>query len=670
MSEDTEPKAHKKAHKKHDEDEPETTVDTNASPDSEDTGTSSKPEISETADKPEIDSDTAETTMPNTEAGEAPEEAAPAEETPSENEPAQETEVSNPVVVGASVAKPKRKFLSRKVLLIVLAVLGALVILGAVTVFTPLGYSVYSFRQQDAKITVTDEYFNEPLSKVDITINGTKQTLDGESPYTIKLKPGKQTIKISKQYYEEKEINLTVKPFFGKVDEQAVSLKPTGIPVSIEIKHTINKDNLKDATLKYGESEVKTGEDGTAVAVLPADQEEIEATLSKEGFNEIKVKIKVPARDAKEEDRTFAYTLTPTGKIYFLSKRTGKVDVMKSNLDGTDQAVVLAATGNEDQNDTQLLASTDWKYLALKSRREGKYSKVYIINTQDDKLVAADEGEATFQTYGWIDHNFVYFVNRDVLPQNEKNRLKSYNADTNKITLIDKSEYKTFAGVGPGRYGGGYWYTDRTLEQSFSSVILADKQIHYSKVYYGTGDPNFDGKDQFISVNPDGSNRKVVHEVDNRTTISTLDAYLWNPHEIYIRQGNSPNPALKYLEYALGSSPRLSEVTAADEIRKFEDLNYPTYLESPSNKSTFWSEQRDGRSVMFVGNTGGEDGKEVANLQEFNTFGWFTDDYLLVSKKSSELFILPVKGGEPIKITDYHRPAYDLRGYGGGYGGL
>src|SRR5690606_15271214 len=135
--------------------------------------------------------------------------------------------------------------------------------------------------------------------------------------------------------------------------------------------------------------------------------EEVEAILSKDGFNDTKVKIKVPARDAKDDDRTFAYTLTPTGKIYFLSKRTGKVDVMKCNLDGTDQAVVLAGTGSEDQDDTQLLASTDWKYLALKSRREGKYSKIYIINTQDDKLITADEGEASFQSYGWIDHNFV-----------------------------------------------------------------------------------------------------------------------------------------------------------------------------------------------------------------------------------------------------------------------
>ena len=102
--------------------------------------------------------------------------------------------------------------------------------------------------------------------------------------------------------------------------------------------------------------------------------------------------------------------------------------------------------------------------------------------------------------------------------------------------------------------------------------------------------------------------------------------------------------------------------------------NYFTYLFSPSAKQTFWAEDRDGKATLFVGNDHGEDGKEIASLSEYNTYGWYTDDYLLVSKKGSELYVLPASNKldktEPFKVTDYYRPAQTFRGYGGGYGGL
>ena len=52
--------------------------------------------------------------------------------------------------------------------------------------------------------------------------------------------------------------------------------------------------------------------------------------------------------------------------------------------------------------------------------------------------------------------------------------------------------------------------------------------------------------------------------------------------------------------------------------------------------------------------------------------GWYTDNYLLVSKGGSELYI--AAAGNPdfskaLKVTDYHKPNIVYRGYGGGYGG-
>jgi len=65
------------------------------------------------------------------------------------------------------------------------------------------------------------------------------------------------------------------------------------------------------------------------------------------------------------------FKLAPVGKVFFLSNAGGKIDVVSTNLDGTDRKVVLAGTGKEDRNNTVLLASSDWKYLALLSLRDG-----------------------------------------------------------------------------------------------------------------------------------------------------------------------------------------------------------------------------------------------------------------------------------------------------------
>jgi hypothetical protein len=103
----------------------------------------------------------------------------------------------------------------------------------------------------------------------------------------------------------------------------------------------------------------------------------------------------------------------------------------------------------------------------------------------------------------------------------------------------------------------------------------------------------------------------------------------------------------------------------------FFSADYHTYLLSPSGDSTFWSEPRDGKNTLFIGDEGGQGGKQVATLSDYNTYGWFTDSYLLVSKNSSELYIMDNGGKQaPIKISDYHKPALSFPGYGGGYGGF
>jgi len=98
------------------------------------------------------------------------------------------------------------------------------------------------------------------------------------------------------------------------------------------------------------------------------------------------------------------------------------------------------------------------------------------------------------------------------------------------------------------------------------------------------------------------------------------------------------------------------------------------YLASPSGNSTFWSEPRDGKNSLFVGDQAGSNAKQIASLSDYQTYGWYSEDYLLASKNGSELYIFGSEGikkeSAALKITDYHKPVLNYPGYGGGYGGL
>ncbi|MEJ0072888.1 MAG: hypothetical protein WDN27_02250 [Candidatus Saccharibacteria bacterium] len=172
--------------------------------------------------------------------------------------------------------------------------------------------------------------------------------------------------------------------------------------------------------------------------VIPSDATVQAATITTSGYNTARVNITAAGDLAKN---TFA--VTPAGRLYFLSNLSGKIDVVKTNLDGTDRQTVLAGTGNEDSGSTSLLASRDWKYLALLSRRSGDNASVYLIDTtNNDKLTTIDQGNADFSLVGWSGDNFVYQVTRNTISnwQAGQQALKSFDATSGETLLLDQTQ--------------------------------------------------------------------------------------------------------------------------------------------------------------------------------------------------------------------------------------
>jgi hypothetical protein len=407
-------------------------------------------------------------------------------------------------------------------------------------------------------------------------------------------------------------------------------------------------------TVSASGANTKTTSNGTANLVLASGATTDTANISLGGYNTLKVNIDATASTTKN-----TFGITPAGKLYFLSNLNGTIDVVKTDLDGSNRQTVLAGTGSEDANTTSLLASRDWKYLALLSKRSGDKASVYLIDTTNgDKLRTIDDGNANFSLVGWSGDNFVYLVNRIDVPlwQANAHALKSYDPDSGRLTLLDQT---TAEGTSDTDYAAA----------NFTSVFILDDQVIYGKGWnasYSSRSRLSDDKAGVYSIHADGSGHKAIKEfaIPSEDNYFSPGISLYEPQSLFIEAASDTGVTNMY-EYEDGSL-----TTVSGPPSDSSSGIYPTYLLSPSGKSTFWAEQRDGKNALFVGDQDGKAQKQIASLSEYATYGWYTDSYVLVSKNSSELYIMSPSGGTPYKITDYYKPAITYNGYGGGYGGL
>jgi hypothetical protein len=513
--------------------------------------------------------------------------------------------------------------------------------------------------KKDFSIRLLDDTTKTPVSGVTVTIGGKSAESDGTGKVTVHgVKVGSRNFIITKKYYASGEANLLV-PILKQKQVPEIEMTATGRQVKVTVHNLINKNLLSDVDIDVAGISAKTDKNGSATIVLPAGISEQKASLSLKGFNDSKATVKVSNDKIQEND----FNLTPAGKVYFLSKLSGKIDVVKTNLDGTDRQTVLAGTGREDDNGTVLLASRDWKYLALLSRRAGDNDSLYLIDTSDDSLSTIDQGDADFTLAGWAGDSFVYTVTRNSVQQWQANReiLKSYNAQTKRITPLDQTNA---SGTSPSDF----------LSESFGNVYAYDSQLYYTKGWnqsfaYSNPSEIQSKSATFNSIKADGTSKRTIRSFTLQTGPNTplfvgLDVRFENPEKIELSFYDGSQT--QFYVYANGQVKSDSSITADS----FYAASYPTYLESPSADQTFWGESRDGKNTLFLGDEDGQDGKQIATLSDYSTYGWYTDNYLLVSKNSSELYAMSKDGKNVIKIADYHKPALSFPGYGGGYGGL
>ncbi len=535
-----------------------------------------------------------------------------------------------------------------------------LVIVGIIAAVPQSRYPLLALMMKRAyDVSVLDSTTHAPVSGVRVTLDGIHLTTDstGKAAFTVPV--GKGTVTVSKKYYQtaHKDIFVGISTSHNAI---SITLIATGRQVPIKVIDKISGKPVPNASVKAAGTEAITDASGGVSMVLPTTDPTEPVTVSADSYTTLAGMVQITS-DAVPAN-TFA--IVPAGRVYFLSNLSGKIDVVSTNLDGSDRKTVLAGTGSEDNANTVLLASRDWQYLALLSKRDGgNHAKLFLINTNNNQVTTIDSTGAELTPIGWGDHNFVYQAQVDgVQPwQPGLTLLKTYSADASKGATIDQTSAQGAA--------GNYIY------QTIGFVNLVDDRVVYGlawSAYYANTSLTISGQSNAIlSVKADGTGKKDLRDITlpTGTTYTGLTAVVPKPETLYVQSSVQSQPSVYYsYQYANNSVTQSSTITDATYGQAQQST--ATYLLSPTGKSTFWSQLRDGKNTLFTGDDAGNNGTQIASLSPYAPYGWYTDNYLLVQKGGSELYVMPAAGGTPLKISDYYKPQNSFYGYGGGYGGL
>ncbi len=489
--------------------------------------------------------------------------------------------------------------------------------------------------KKSVTIVVVDSKTNSPVSSADIKLGGKTVKTDAYGKARLKASVGRHNLVASKHYYK----TLTTSYFVGFKAAPSLTnlrLEATGRLVPILVVNKVTGKPLSGAVISVLGTTAKTNTQGEAIVALPTTTATNSAEVSHIGYNKAKVTVQITDKFVKAN----SFELTPTGHIYFLSNASGKIDLVKSDLDGANRKTVLAGTGREDASTTKLMPSRDWRYVTLQSRRDTASPSLYLIDANTDKVTQFENSDSDIELIGWYGHAFMYDLSRRNTPfwQAGRETIKSYDADNLQLNQLDQNLAEGDAA--------------NNAHQEFYNFYIVNGALMYDTQWYSSGTIDMTSKNDTIrGVQPSGQSKKDYQSFTSSTN-DYIQAKLYSPQAIYYSTHNNSDDKTTYYEYANQSVKTVSidgGTFAAD---------YPTFLISPSGSKTFWAELRDGKNSLFIGDDEAKGKKQIASLSDYTPYGWFGDNYVLVSKGKSELYIMPTgglpAGRSPLKITDYY----------------
>lgn len=462
------------------------------------------------------------------------------------------------------------------------------------------------FGRATVEVIIADQTTLQPIEGAQVTLENNSQETDGDGKTIFKnVTTGKKEITVTKQAYATLSLEEKILSGYNKLEP--ITIEGNGIALVVTVKNKVGQLPIVGAQVVIGENQAFSDNNGKAIINIPhIGAPTATAQITKRGFIAYTGKLNVESGSAPQ-----LITLVLAGKNYFLSNRSGKIDLYESNLDGSEQKVILAATGNEDTN-TAIYISPDSKWIAMVSTREGIRDVVgnlapylYMINTENNSFskVATDP---IANVIGWADNNLVYNSYQDVNGQREIKTTSLDPVSTNQITLA--------------------------IFISYSGSI----NIVGSNIIYSQPDKTKEEFGLILASATSGAKRTILAETIYSIYQTAIDTVVFQSQD-----------SISWYSYNLNSQ----ELTTLSG--KPANLKNLKFIASPSKSNFVYVDNRDGKNDLFIKNIQDQKLTNIGAVSE--PIRWIDEKDLIfrvIRPGETADYIISTEGGEPLKIVD------------------
>lgn len=464
--------------------------------------------------------------------------------------------------------------------------------------------------RSSASVVVSDASTLRPLKNVTVTLAGESVQTDSSGKAQLyNLRLGKTELAVAKRAYGNEKRQVTVG--WGSNPLGDVTLVPQGQQYTFVITDMFSGKPIANAEISAGEASASSGNDGVIkLAVEDTDAATMQLTLKAEGYRD-----EVLTLDLNNKAEV-PVAMTPSKKVAFVSKRSGKYDVYTIDADGKNEKLILPGTGNES-HDLAFATHPTADRAVLVSTRDGKRAddgsllySLLSVNVADGTSKTITEA-SQIRLVDWIDNRMIYV---QLTPG---------------MAAEDPSRYKLMS----------YDFTSGDNRQLAATNYFNDVLVADSKVYFAPASAYQNGVNVGVFVvDADGNNKKPI-----------FDQEAWN---IYRTAYDRIVMAVQqdWYEYVFGS----------DKAQKLGGQPTNTisrvYTNSPDGTKSIWVDNRDGKGTLIAYNTKDKsDTTLYAQSGIKGTVRWLNNTtfvYRIVSDAESADYVMSTQGGEPRKLTN------------------
>lgn len=464
-----------------------------------------------------------------------------------------------------------------------------------------------------ASIVVFDDASDLPLKNVQVTLGNQSAKTDAKGKVNLAhLKLGRQQLVIKKRAFAD--VSKTVTLGWGSNPLGNSTLRPIGAQYSLYVTDWLSGKPVAGAEASSGEYDAVADKEGKLVLTIDASADD-------------NLNVKVQSKDYRTETIALDLNtkskvdvkLVPSRKHIFVSKRSGKYDLFKIDVDGQNEQLVLAGTGNENEAMTILPHPTSELTAFVSTRGNTRNADGYLMNTLNIIDLSDNDVQSVVQSedirlLGWSGDKLVFIqvVAGASAPNDKRQRLVVYDSKT-----AQKIELAT--------------------SNNFNDALLVGTTIYYApgNVY------NSSVTNHFYSQRIDGSNKKAL-----------LDGEVWTAFRTTYDKLALSGDQMWY-DYSLGDTKAYRRAGAPSNL---QDVSY---FDNRDVSATLWVEERDGKNTLLLSQASGGDDKILkaqAGLQA--PLRWLNDQtviYRVQTPGESADYALSTQGGEAKKIRDVTR---------------